>query len=334
MKKMTTFDSFTLVPAYSEISSRDIIDVSTTICGTKSNLPIINANMLSICTQDMINILTNKYNNVSSYHRFFESENTKKNVITSLLEQNKNPDFTKLFWMSLGVKVEEYDFVYWLYERNIKNVIVDVNHGHSKMVAEICNFIKKNFKDVNIMAGNVSSTDGIKFLVDNGADIVKCGNSFGFSCTTIKATSCGVHPLHVVKAFREETDNYDVKLCLDGGIRDISDIVKSLIWGDMVMLGKLFAGCDESYGTKIRDFSTNAVYKEYFGNASIKTKQVANEENHVKHIEGTTKLVPCVGPIDGIMKDIKEGLQSAFSFMNAKNIDEFQRNVQKQILYV
>ena len=87
MTKMLNFDSFTLVPTYSDITSRSEVDISSTINGVRSNLPIINANMLSLCTPDMISKLYN-YNTFSSYHRFFDSVDTKKQTIISIIEKN------------------------------------------------------------------------------------------------------------------------------------------------------------------------------------------------------------------------------------------------------
>ena len=327
---MLTFDSFTLIPSYSDISSRNEVDVSTDICGIKSDLPIINANMLSICTPEMIDVLSNKYNTFSSYHRFFETIDAKKKTLLKIIEQN--PNSRKHFWMSVGVKKEEYEFVGWLNDVGIKNVIVDVNHGHHKMVGDVIKHIKSNYKDIRIIVGNVSSNDGIKFLRDNGADVVKCGNSYGHSCSTIKQSGFGVHPMYVIKTYREQTNDWDTNLCPDGGIRVAADIAKCLIYGNVVMIGSMLAGSDESYGTKISH--DGFLYRQFYGNASIRTKQVASEENHVKFVEGTTRLVPCTGSIENTLKDIKEGLQSAFSFVGARNLKEYQQKATNQMLYV
>ena len=335
MKKMLTFDSFTLVPTYSDISSRSEVDVSVTIDKTSSMLPIMNANMLSICTPEMISKLSNKFNTFSSYHRFFHSIDNRKETLSNIKQNLTNKD---LFFVSIGTKPEEYGFIDWLVESGFKSIIIDVNHGHHKMVSDILSHIKKNYGNYfTIMAGNVSSIDGIKFLKDNGSDIIKIGNSFGFSCTTIKATGVGVHPIHTAKEYRDNTNDWETKLCIDGGLRDVSDIAKALIWGDFVMLGKMLAGSTESYGRIIQD-NHGGVYggkfKEYFGNASIKTKQVIDGENHVKHIEGTTKLVPHIGPISITLSEIQQGLQSALSFMGTRTLVQYKAIAKNQILMV
>jgi IMP dehydrogenase len=237
-------------------------------------------------------------------------------------------------WMSLGTKEEEHEFINWLYDNKIYKVIIDVNHGHHKAVKDMIVWIKKNYPGMTIMAGNVSSSEGIAFLKDAGADIIKIGNSFGASCTTIKATGFGVHPMHVAKAYREDTNDWDIPLCLDGGIRDVADIVKCLIYGNLVMLGKMFAGCDESGCEKV--VSNYTLYKRYFGNASLLTKVInaPNLENHVRYIEGKSTLVESTGRLDNTMYSIIDGIRSGFSFVGARNLDEFQRIAPKQILYV
>lgn len=317
---MITFDSFTLIPQYSDINSRNEVDLSTTICNTKIDLPIINANMLSICTPEMVNILSNKANTFSSYHRFFNSIETKKATILNVSKINKDK-----FWMSIGTKEEEYDFVDWLYDHDIKNVILDVNHGHHKTVGNMINFIIKNYPSMKIMAGNVSSTAGIKYLKDCGAHLIKCGNSGGSACTTAFSTGFYGHCLHVIKSYREDTGDWETKLCGDGGFKSVSDIAKCLIWGDLVMLGGMLAGSDESYGTKI--YVNGSFKKEYYGNASAKTKMVSNDENHIKFVEGTTKLVDYTGPLTKTLDGISDGLKSALSFVNARNLSQYKANV-------
>lgn len=329
MDKMLTFDSFTLIPTYSDIESRNEVDVSTEILDIKSELPIINANMLSICSKNMIDMLY-KNNTVSSYHRFFNSKENKHKAILDL------KDYKDKLFVSVGIKEEERDYVCELNEAGFKNVIIDVNHGHHKMVELMIKFIRDNCKDMIIMAGNVSSINGILFLQQAGANLIKIGMAFGYSCTTIKQTGFGSHPIDTAiryNDFIEKREYERAKLCIDGGVRDVSDIAKSLIYSDLVMLGKMFAGCDESFGKDILT-DKGVKYKEYFGNASVKTKQVIDEENHVRHIEGTTKLVPHTGPLSNTLKSIREGLASAFSFVGARSLKEYKKTAKEQILMV
>ncbi len=329
LNKMITFDSFTIVPTYSDTPTRSGIDVSTTVAGVKSDLPIINANMLSICTIKMIEELCIKNNTFSSYHRFFQSDFDKENTIDALLNflgENSNK-----FWMSVGAKPSEYITIAGLYSKGIRNVIIDTNHGHHKFVKDTVEFIKREFHDMVVMAGNVCSTDGIKFLVDAGADIIKVGNSYGQSCTTRFATGFGVHPLHACAKYRFDTGDMDTLLCSDGGFRHPSDIAKALIFSDLVMLGRMFAGTNESAGYR------KELPNVYFGNASINTKKIIStndETNHIRYIEGQQIDVEKIGPMSNLLDSIKDGLQSAFSFVNAKNLKEYQMKAIYQILEV
>lgn len=326
---MLTFDSFTLIPAFSDIKSRKEVDLSITINNIKSSLPIINANMHSICSNNMVYKLSNEYNSFSSFHRFFSDNEVRKNLITiiksNLIDKNK-------FFASVGVQRNDYEFIDWLYANDIKNIIVDVNHGHHQMVRDVIKYAKNNYKDIIVMAGNVSSTDGIRYLKTAGADIIKIGNSFGSSCSTLLCTAVGVHPIHVAKTYREYTNDEETILCLDGGIRNVADIAKCLVWGDMVMVGKMFAGTDESNGECIYDDKGFVTHKKYYGNASIITKSVSEDENHIRYIEGKMINVPYVGTMNNVLNSIVDGLQSSLSFMGAKNVDEFRRIAPKQVL--
>lgn len=340
-KTMLTFDSFTLIPAYSEIESRSTgVDISSLIMDQNGKVlinlkvPVINANMHSICTQELIDrIIVN--GGAGSYHRFFRSQEERNQTLNVLLSNFRNEDERFRFFPSIGVQKEDYDFVDWLAEHGAKNVIVDVNHGHHKLVGNILKYIRETHSKLVIMAGNVSSTDGIKYLRDNGAHIIKIGNSFGFSCTTIKATGFGVHPVHTAKTYRDDTDDWDTQLCIDGGIRMVSDISKSLIWANIVMIGKMFAGCDESAG-QIVDVN-GSKHKLYYGNASVITKSIKEslkDDNHIRHVEGAVTEVPCTGSVYQTLNSIVDGIQGAFSFVGARNLTEYQIAAQKQILMV
>jgi hypothetical protein len=184
---MLTFDSITLVPAYSEIRSRSTIDLSFSIKGRTSQLPIINANMLAICSKNLVKSLTDDYQTFASYHRFFKTEEEKISTLRLIEMTLLSPS---LFWASIGVQDYDYPFVEELIKHNIKNIIVDVNHGHHILVGKMLDFIRKNFSDdILIMAGNVSSNDGIKYLLDHGADIIKIGNSIAICDLSILVRS-------------------------------------------------------------------------------------------------------------------------------------------------
>ena len=317
---MYTFDSVTLVPGYSEINSRSEVDVSTTIKGVRSAIPVINANMHAICTIEMMYSLS-RNNTFCSYHRFFKNEEY-RNQILNLTQANTKKE---LFFPSVGVQASDFKLVDQLTKNGFQNIIVDVNHGHHIKVKKMVQYIKTQNPDITVMAGNVSTNDGIKFLVDAGADIIKIGNSFGFSCTTLPSTGFGVHPFHAAKTYREQTGDWDTFICIDGGIKNVSDIAKSLIYANIVMLGKMFAGTKESHGR----FVTGTT-KEYYGNSSVVTKEASN--SHVKYIEGGIKSVDCIGTVEDLLKIIEEGLQSSFSFVGAANLEEYQRKAANNIL--
>ena len=320
---MQTFDSFTIVPSYSEIESRSKVTTSTVLAGLYLDMPIINANMHALSRLQMVDVLS-RNNLFSSYHRFFRTLDQKKQMLNEVNDK-------KLFWMSVGTKPEEYEFVDYLIENGYHNILIDVNHGHHKMVGDMCSYVKKKYPFTKLMAGNVSSSYGISYLKKLDVDIIKVGNSFGNVCSTLAQTAVGVHPLHVAKRYREDTGDWNTKLCLDGGIRNSGDIAKSLIWGDLVMLGSMFAGTDESAG-ELHGNPFNS-YKMYYGNASLEAKRSTQQsENDVRYVEGISKQIKCTGKLETTLNSIKEGLQSSFSFVNALNIKEWRSNALENIL--
>lgn len=99
----------------------------------------------------------------------------------------------------------------------------------------------------------------------------------------------------------------------------MSEISQSLVFADLVMIGRMFAGTKESNGKFL-----SGVSKEYYGNASVLTKAVDHDTNHIRYIEGEVKAVPFIGHMKDVLISIKDGLQSAFSFSGAANLKEFQ----------
>ena len=318
---MIDFDKIVLYPGYSDIESRSEVNPYINIAsrGLKNKLPIIVANMASLYSSDFIKFL-NKNQIITSVPRIGY------NVTNEL---NNMPQDMWPF-VSISAKSEFYPFLDTLKDKKV-HLLIDVNHGYHKNVMNTLQHIqdmKKDgaFQSSLLMVGNVSSIDGIVALFDWGADIVKVGNSFGSACSTLIKTGFGVHGLHVCKQFYDSglRDEYYLNkkyICLDGGIRCIGDIAKALIYSDMVMIGKMFAGTTESGCEFVDDMK----YKRYFGNASYDAKVMDGKEKP-EHVEGQAIFIPHTGSALNLIQNIKEGLQSAFSFIGARDLKEYQRN--------
>ncbi|SVA86118.1 uncharacterized protein METZ01_LOCUS138972, partial [marine metagenome] len=127
--------------------------------------------------------------------------------------------------------------------------VVDSAHGHSKKVIDTVKLIKKEFKDIDVMGGNVATPEGALALIDAGADAVKIGMGPGSICTTRIISGMGVPQITAILSIKEKVQSSDVPLIADGGIRFSGDIAKAIAAGaDAVMLGSIFAGTEEAPG--------------------------------------------------------------------------------------
>src|SRR5690606_18293408 len=146
-------------------------------------------------------------------------------------------------------------------------VAVSTAHGHSAGVGESVRFIREQFPDLAIMAGNVTSASGVEYLADCGADAIKIGQGPGSICTTRIVAGVGVPQLSALYVAAQGAAKKGVRIVADGGITKSGDIVKALTLSDAVILGGLLAGCREAPGELIE--INGKLYKEYRGMGSL-----------------------------------------------------------------
>lgn len=318
------YDDVNLIPKYSDITSRSECDTSIKVGEFKFKIPHIPANMESVITPKICKELArNGYFYIM--HRFIDH----KSLIQFISDLKKDKLVTSI---SIGVKKEWYDFIEEIIELDlIPNFItIDIAHGYSKMMGDMLKFLKSKNISSFIIAGNVSTVEASNFLLDNGADGVKIGIGPGNACTTAHNTKMGTRGMQasVVREICHSTSRVVVKdplFIADGGIVHPGDTAVALSMGaHMTMCGKLFTGTDDSPG-KIVEID-NKKFVEYWGSAS--SFQTGKKDR----IEGTKKLIPYIG---GNFLDrcefLKQCLESSFSYVGARNIDEFYENIKYNI---
>jgi len=215
-----------------------------------------------------------------------------------ILQLHSHPDAVKdgygrlLVGAALGITRDMLDRAAALQQIGVDVVCLDSAHGHSKGVIDSLKLVKKNFKKLQVIAGNVGTATGAKALADAGADAVKIGIGPGSICTTRIVAGAGVPQITAIMEAYSTLSKMGVPLIADGGIRYTGDMVKALAAGaDTVMMGSVFAGVEESPGETI--IYEGRKFKEYRGMGSIGAMSQGSSDRYFQDVEDDIKkLVP------------------------------------------
>ena len=265
-----------------------------------------------------------------------------------IVKQQRYPNATKddkgrlRVGAAIGVRPNDIERAEALLTAGADLLVVDIAHGHADHCIHIVKELRRNFPEAQIVAGNVASKNGARDLAEVGADAIKVGVGPGSICTTRIVTGFGVPQLTAIMDSIEgiaETGR-NIPIIADGGIKVSGDMVKALAAGaSTVMIGSLFAGCDEAPGaTVIRD---GRKFKVVRGMASLGAamgrKAVAGgeEESAESQVdwdkvipEGVEAVVPCRGQVDELVYQLVGGLRSGLSYGGARTIEELQANAE------
>ena len=212
-------------------------------------------------------------------------------------------------------------------------IALDSAHGHSKGVIAALKNIKKNFKKMDIIAGNIGTADGAKALVEAGADAVKVGIGPGSICTTRIVAGAGVPQLTAVMEVAAALMHTNTPIIADGGIRYTGDMVKALAAGaDCVMMGSIFAGTEESPGETI--IYEGRKFKEYRGMGSLGAMNQGSSDRYFQDVEDEVKKYVPEGiegrvAYKGLLKEVvyqfTGGLRAGMGYCGARNIAELKK---------
>ena len=222
-----------------------------------------------------------------------------------------------------------------LHTKEVDIIVVDTAHGHSHGVLNQIKNIKKALPNLQIIGGNIATSDGTKALIDAGADCVKVGIGAGASCTTRIVAGIGVPQLTAVMDCVDEAKKSDIPVIADGGIRYSGDISKAIAAGaDTVMLGSILAGMDESPGEFI--LFEGRQYKSYRGMGSLGAMQEGDGSRYFQNDieakklvpEGIEGIVPYRGSVKNTIHQLMGGLRSSMGYCGGKNIADFQKKAE------
>jgi len=309
-KHYLTFDDVLIKPAYSDIESREEVDIRSDFLG-QNILPIISANMDYVTGVKMAEAM-NIAGALGIINRFED-----------LRYQSDELNFERLDPVAIAVGVRDFaDLRNRLRTLQPDIVCIDVAHGHHNLVYEAIKYIKNTHSLAYVIAGNVATEDGAYDLISAGADAIKVGIGPGSVCTTREVTGVGVPQLSAIIECSLATKQYGKPLIADGGINSSGDIVKALAAGaDMVMLGRLLAGHDECPGEKVV-LSDGRAFKPYRGQSMLGS----NGSRYAP--EGISGYVPARGPVSETLKTLVGGIKSGFSYVGARNLAELREKTE------
>lgn len=315
LKDGLCFDDVLLSPKYNEVVNSRSRDVNLSVKWGKLEFkhPIIPANMKTIMSPSMV-FTVMASGGLAIMHRFLPLEEQLE------IAQTASSLFGgRSFAASIGVKDIDFNNVAKFIEAGVRIFCIDIAHGDSKSCVDMIKRIKVAYPEVFLIAGNVATGTGARRLWEAGANVVKVGVGPGSLCTTRIETGCGVPQLtalmevsavqkQMISLHQTKGLNIQFPFISDGGIKSAGDIVKALCFADMVMVGNVFAGCEEAPGQIIS--IDGRQYKEYVGSSTHKTN----------HIEGVAALVPVKGRYKDILTKLLEGVTSGCSYQGSPDL--------------
>jgi IMP dehydrogenase len=229
---------------------------------------------------------------------------------------------------AIGALRQPYERAKALQDAGADFVVIDAAHGHSAGVMNCLKMLKERLPDLKVIAGNVATKQGVKDLHALGADGLRIGIGAGSICTTRVVAGVGVPQFTAVLDCAEEAVQLGIPTIADGGIRSSGDIVKCLAAGaGSVMMGNMFAGCDESPGEM--EIFRNRAYKVYRGMGSVGAMKQGSSDRYmqVKEAggvivpEGVEGRVPYKGPLADTVMQLIGGLRSGMGYVGAANLE-------------
>ncbi|WP_029232002.1 IMP dehydrogenase [Butyrivibrio sp. VCB2006] len=231
----------------------------------------------------------------------------------------------------VGISANCLERVAALVDAKVDVIVLDSAHGHSENVLKCLRMIKEKFPDLQVVAGNVATGEATKALIEAGADAVKVGIGPGSICTTRVVAGIGVPQITAIMDCYKVAKEYGIPIIADGGIKYSGDITKAIAaGGNLVMMGSMFAGCDEAPGEF--ELFQGRKYKVYRGMGSIAAMENGSKDRYFQ--EDAKKLVPegvegrvaYKGTVEDTVFQLMGGLRSGMGYCGCQTIDELKEN--------
>jgi len=234
---------------------------------------------------------------------------------------------------AVGVGNASKQRVEQLVESRVDVIVVDTAHGHSKGVLDMVKWIKTNFKDTQVIGGNIATADAALALVKAGVDAVKVGIGPGSICTTRIVSGVGMPQISAVTNVAKALKNKSIPVISDGGVRYSGDLAKGLAAGaNCMMIGGLFAGTEEAPGEV--ELYQGRSYKSYRGMGSLgamaeqygSSDRYFQENDEIEKLipEGIEGRVPYKGPLEAVIYQLCGGIRAALGYTGCSNLEEMR----------
>ena len=377
MKTALTFDDVQIVPRYSELKSREKVNLDSKFTpNTTLSLPLVASPMDTVTEINMAKEMLDQ-GGVGVIHRFQSIEKQTRMMKSLHYEWDRwyniggdkdRTDHTQVFedwyerlshWNHPPTKSDyedlheslwfadeaQKDEDYWsrrplcaavgvtgdyleraqeLVNNGCNVLLIDVAHGHHKLVKDALRRIKNETGTVEVVVGSIATKESARDCIEWGADALRVGIGNGSLCETRIRTGVGIPQVTAITDVCSVADHHSIPIIADGGCRYVGDVAKSLALGaSSVMVGSLFAGTKETPGEIIKqgEWPNERLYKKYRGSASLDSKSDRREYGNV---EGNSKIIEYKGKVYRIISDIRDGVRSAFSYVGAGDVLDFQ----------
>ncbi len=231
----------------------------------------------------------------------------------------------------LGITANVLERAEALLKAQVDLLVLDSAHGHSANVIRCVKEIKDAFPDAQVVAGNVATGEGTKALIEAGVDAVKVGIGPGSICTTRVVAGIGVPQVSAIMDCYTVAKEYGIPVIADGGIKFSGDITKAIAaGGSVVMMGSLFAGCDEAPGAF--ELYQGRKYKVYRGMGSMAAMENGSKDRYFQQDarklvpEGVEGRVAYKGTVEDTIFQLLGGLRSGMGYCGCKTIDDLMEN--------
>jgi len=233
---------------------------------------------------------------------------------------------------AVGTSPETMDRAAALVDAGADVLVIDTAHGHSDGVIGTARALREKYPDVQIIAGNVATREGVRALIETGVDAVKVGMGPGSICTTRVISGAGIPQITAVLECADEAAKHDIPVIADGGIKYSGDITKAIAAGaSSVMIGSLFGGTEESPGEMV--LLEGRSFKVYRAMGSVKAMERGSRDRYFQGSEynieklvpeGIEGRVPYRGPLAQNIHQLIGGLRAGMGYCGVATIEELR----------